>query len=461
VTLIDIVILAYFVALNGTYALFLVLSALELASNSAHRMSEMAHLTMRLDSTPPISLIAPAYNEAEVIADSVRALLALEYPRCEVIVVNDGSKDATLEILKSKFELVEVDMPYRRDVPSQPIRSIYRSRVHPKLVVVDKQNGGKADALNAGINVSRTPLVCCVDADSMLDRRALMHLVEPFIYGDGRVMATGGTVRVINGARVKDGTIRDIEMPRLLIARMQIIEYLRAFLFARLGLNRLGGNLIISGAMGLFRRQVLVEVGGYQVGCIGEDMELIVRIHRRMRELGRPYRIQFVPDPICYTLAPESYEVLGKQRDRWQRGLADSLWRHRRMILNPRYGVVGLFTMPVFVLFELLSPFVELFGYVWTLVAVAQGRVDVVVGVLFFSVAFLLGMLFSFQAMLMDEATFRLYPDFRSRLLLIASAVFENFGYRQFVLYSRAKGLIQFVRGAKSWGDMKRRALGT
>ena len=192
-----------------------------------------------------------------------------------------------------------------------------------------------------------------------------------------------------------------------------------------------------------------VEGGGNQGGWMGEDRGLIGRNDRRMRERGRPCRIQFGPDPICYTLAPESDEVLGKQRDRWQRGLADSLWRHRRMILNPRYGVVGLFTMPVFVLFELLSPFVELFGYVWTLVAVAQGRVDVVVGVLFFVVAFLLGMLFSFQAMLMDEATFKLYPDLRSRLTLIASAVVENFGYRQFVLYSRAKGLVQFVRGAK------------
>ena len=455
----DWVMLGYFVALNGTYAVFMALSSLELASARSSRLSEMHQLTMRLESTPPITVIVPAYNEAAVIVDSVRGLLGLEYPRYEVVVVNDGSTDATLEVLRARFELVEVDVPVRSDVPAQAVRQVFRSRVHSKLWVIDKQNGGKADALNAGINFSRTPLVCCVDADSMLDARALVHLVEPFIYGDGRVLVTGGTVRIINGATVRDGKIRAVSIPRLMIVRLQMLEYLRAFLFARLALNRLGGNLIISGAMGLFQRQTLVEVGGYQVGCIGEDMELIVRIHRHMRRLQRPYRVTFVPEPTCYTLAPESFEVLGKQRDRWQRGLADSLWRHRGMLFNPRYGVVGMVTLPIFFLFELISPVVELLGYLWMILAVVDGRIGAHVGVLFYGVASLLSVLFSMQALVMDETTFAHYPALGARLRILGAALLENLGYRQFVLLSRTRGLLQFVRGGKAWGDMKRRAL--
>ena len=455
----DWVMLGYFVALNGTYAVFMALSSLELASARSSRLSEMHQLTMRLESTPPITVIVPAYNEAAVIVDSVRGLLGLEYPRYEVVVVNDGSTDATLEVLRARFELVEVDVPVRSDVPAQAVRQVFRSRVHSKLWVIDKQNGGKADALNAGINFSRTPLVCCVDADSMLDARVLVHLVEPFIYGDGRVLVTGGTVRIINGATVRDGKIRAVSIPRLMIVRLQMLEYLRAFLFARLALNRLGGNLIISGAMGLFQRQTLVEVGGYQVGCIGEDMELIVRIHRHMRRLQRPYRVTFVPEPTCYTLAPESFEVLGKQRDRWQRGLADSLWRHRGMLFNPRYGVVGMVTLPIFFLFELISPVVELLGYLWMVFAVVEGRIGPHVGVLFYGVASLLSVLFSMQALVMDETTFAHYPALGARLRILGAALLENLGYRQFVLLSRTRGLLQFVRGGKAWGDMKRRAL--
>jgi cellulose synthase/poly-beta-1,6-N-acetylglucosamine synthase-like glycosyltransferase len=244
-----------------------------------------------------------------------------------------------------------------------------------------------------------------------------------------------------------------------MIVRLQMLEYLRAFLFARLALNRLGGNLIISGAMGLFQRQTLVEVGGYQVGCIGEDMELIVRIHRHMRRLRRPYRVTFVPEPTCYTLAPESFEVLGKQRDRWQRGLADSLWRHRGMLFNPRYGVVGMVTLPIFFLFELISPVVELLGYLWMVLAVVDGRIGPHVGVLFYGVASLLSVLFSMQALVMDETTFAHYPAFGARLRILGAALLENLGYRQFVLLSRTRGLLQFVRGGKAWGDMKRRAL--
>ncbi len=454
---VDLFIVLYFIGLNLTYGLYLVLSSMEMASSDALRLTELDHLTLRTDSTPPVSILVPAFNEVRSIVDSVRALLQLEYPRFEIIVINDGSSDDTMAVLTARFDLVKLDRPCRRDLATQAIRHLYRSRIEPRLIVIDKENGGKADALNAGVNVSRAPLLCCVDADSILVRRALLRLVEPFIYGDGSVMATGGTVRLINGSAVKDGSIRKIQLPDSWIARFQIVEYLRAFLFARLGLNRLGGNLIISGAMGLFKRQVLVDIGGYQAASIGEDMELIVRIHRHMRQQKRPYQIRFIPDPVCYTEAPVSLKVLGRQRDRWQRGLADSLWRHRRMILNPRYGIVGLVTIPLYLVFELLAPLVELFGYAWAAVAVAEGRVDFTVAALIFLIAFLLGFLFSLQALIADDLTFRNYPDLRARLWLVASASLENFGYRQVLLLYRTRGLFRFLWGARGWGTMQKK----
>lgn len=454
---VDLAIVAYFLGLNLTYGVYLLLSAVELWRTQAVRMPELDALTLAEESTPPVSIIAPAFNEEETIVHSVRALLQQEYPHFQVIVVNDGSSDRTLDLLRSRFDLAPVDQVFRRDIPSKDIKVIYHSRIDDRLWVVDKENGGKADALNVGLNVCRTPLVCCVDADSLIDRRALLRLVAPFAYGTGHVVAAGGTIRLANGTVVKDGVIRSVDIPRSWLARFQIIEYLRAFLFARLGLNRLGGNLIISGALGLFSREDVVKVGGYRDDTVGEDMELVVRIHRQMRETKTPYEITFIPDPVCYTEAPESVRVLGRQRDRWQRGLMDSLWRHRHMFLNPRYGLIGLVSFPTFVLFELLGPVVELFGYGWFAAAIVTGRVDGAAALLFFVVAFLLGLLLSFQALILDDLSFKPYQGVRSRVLLVVAAALENFGYRQIILFYRFAGMVKHLLGKRSWGTMKRK----
>jgi cellulose synthase/poly-beta-1,6-N-acetylglucosamine synthase-like glycosyltransferase len=408
-------------------------------------------------SAPPITIIAPAFNEQATIVGCARSFLQLEYTNLQVIIVNDGSKDGTLERLKERFELRPVDIVVRQEIPTAQIRAVYQSLQEPRLVVVDKENGGKADALNAGLNLSRTPLVCCADADTVIDRRALLRMVEPFIQDEENVIAAGGTVRLANGCSIKDGIVQSVGLPKSLLARLQVIEYLRAFLFGRMGLNRLGGNLIISGAFGLFQRDAVVAAGGYLTETVGEDMELVVRIHQRMREKKIKYKVIFIPDPVCYTEAPESYGVLKRQRDRWQRGLADAMLMHIRMLFNPAYGKTGMIVFPFFFLFELLGPMIELSGYGWFFYTLAIGEIDSVFAVMFFIVAFLWGFLLSAQSVLLDGLLVDFFSGFRLKMGLLWAALLENFGYRQMTLYFRLIGLIRFVAGVKSWGDMKRK----
>lgn len=454
---IEISILIYFFLMQASNAGLLILSTLELGRARCRRWPELDGILLGQEHTPPIAIIAPAYNEELSIVDSVRAFLHLEYPNFNVVVVNDGSKDRTLACLRERFQLEAVKPVHRRDLPCKTIRAVYRSAIEPRLVVVDKDNGGKADALNAGINVARTPLVCCVDADSLIDRRALLRMVEPFIYDPTQTVAVGGTIRLANGATVRDGCVTALALPASWVARFQIIEYLRAFLFARLGMNRMGGNLIISGALGLFRRDIVVQLGGYKRDTVGEDMELIVRMHRHMRDQKVPYRICYVPDPVCYTEAPEDMKTLGRQRHRWQRGLFDSLARHRTMFLNPRYGPIGLVAFPMFVLFELLAPVLELFGYVYMVCAALVGAVDPLTFGLFLALAWLIGFLMSLQAMALDDLGFNSYRGVAMRAKLILAAALESCGYRQILLWHRLKGMVDFLRGGQVWGDMTRK----
>ena len=288
------------------------------------------------------------------------------------MLVNDGSTDDTVAVLERDFELVPVQPIFQRRVESAAIRAIYRSRLNPNLVLVDKDNGGKADALNAGVNVARGELVCAIDADTIIESDALLRMVRPFLYRDD-VVAAGGTIRAANGSDVVRGRVVAPRAPRRVLPALQAVEYLRAFLTGRLGWNRLGGNLIISGAFGMFRRESMLDASGYEHETVGEDMELVARLRRRAYERGGPGRVDFIPDPVAWTEVPQSLRVLGRQRDRWHRGLADVLWRHRRMLLNPRYGSVGLVAFPYFLGVELLAPVIEALGLVGLGVGLALG----------------------------------------------------------------------------------------
>src|SRR3954468_1676695 len=359
----QIAVLVYFLAVNGWYLVLLVSSLLELRRHMLLITDESRHLLLSSTLSPTISILAPAYNEEASIEISLRALLALQYPNLEVIVISDGSKDRTVQVLTEKFDLVPVKTIYQQKIKTKPVRSLYRSSTYPSLVVVDKENGGKADALNVGLSFARGELVCAMDADTLIEADGLQRMVRPFLYATD-VVATGGTIRVVNGSEVRLGRVAKAAVPTHMLAGVQVVEYLRAFLFGRLGWNRLGGNIIISGAFGLFERESVLNAGGYLHDTVGEDMELVLRLKRLSYERGGPGRIAFVPDPVAWTEVPESTKVLGRQRDRWHRGLADVLWRHRGMMFNPRYGVTGLFVFPYYLFVELLAPVIEVIGLV-------------------------------------------------------------------------------------------------
>ncbi|MFW5967237.1 MAG: glycosyltransferase family 2 protein, partial [Persicimonas sp.] len=423
---VDIFVLFYFLGLNTFYGLLIFFSIFEIARRKAAQMPELDASVLAQASTPPISILAPAYNEAETIVDSVRAFLQLEYPQHQVIVINDGSTDRTLDKLREEFELEPVDLIVRRQLPTEPIRGIYQSRQDGRLLVVDKENGGKADALNVGINTARYPLICCADADTIVTRKALLRMVEPFLYDPQGVVAVGGTVRLANGCKFRHGVLQEVDVPDSWLARFQIVEYLRGFLFGRMGLNRMGGNLIISGAFGLFSREAVVEVGGYETDSVGEDMELVVKLQRHVQNENPPRQVVHISDPIAYTEAPEDIELLSNQRDRWHRGMADAMWRHKAMFLNPKMGPIGTFVFPAYLLFELFGPVIELFGYFWFAAGVTFGFVDVKFALLFLVVAFWLGALMSIQTLVIDNWGFNLFKGAKSRLKLLAAAVFEN-----------------------------------
>lgn len=450
------VVLAYFVALNSVY-LATSLFAFGALRKYARRLKFLdVEDLMAAAGAPPITLIAPAYNEEATCVEATRSLLTLKYPEYDIVVVNDGSTDRTLERLIQAFELAPSARMPLSDLPTAPIRKIYQSRRHPNLWVVDKDNGGKADALNAGINFARTPLFCAMDADSLLEREALTRIVRPFLE-DASTIATGGIIRIVNGCTVKGGEVTEVALPGNLLARFQVLEYLRAFLSGRMGWGALNATLVISGAFGLFRRASVVDAGGFATDTVGEDMELVVRLHRYYREQRRPYRITFVPDPVAWTECPETLRVLGRQRDRWQRGLAQSLVRHARMLGNPAYGRIGLVAFPYFFFLEMLGPLIEVGGYGAFALTVAAGRASGPYVAAFLAVAVVLGMVLSIAAVGLEELTFRRYPRVSDLFRLFGLAALENLGYRQLVTWWRFKGLVSAVRGVKGWGAMERK----
>ena len=406
----------------------------------------------------PTSILVPAYNEEATITSSIRAMLQLKYPEFEVVVINDGSTDGTLARLIEEFELVPFPEAYRIRLKTQPVRTVYRSRAYPNLRVIDKANGGKADALNAGINAARFPLYCGVDADSVLQPDSLQRIVQPFL-DDPTTVACGGTVRIANGCRVSDGFMEKIALPRNPLALLQVVEYLRAFLFGRLGWSPVNALLIISGAFGLFKKETVIAAGGYRTDTVGEDMELVVRIHRQLRKEKRPYRITFVPDPICWTEVPEDLTTLKNQRQRWQHGLAESLTMNFRMMCHPRGGWVSWFAFPFMFLFEFLGPLLEVGGYLFFAIAYLQGWISMEAYLAFMLVAVGLGVLLSTSALLLEELSFHIYPKARHMVVLFAVAIFENFGYRQLNALFRLLGLLRWMFRRKArWGEMQRTA---
>jgi cellulose synthase/poly-beta-1,6-N-acetylglucosamine synthase-like glycosyltransferase len=449
-------ILVYFLLVNGWYMLLLTSAGIEMREYVMLARGRARWRLMGSRVVPSISMLAPAYNEGATVAESVRALLALFYPNLEVVVVNDGSKDDTMQVMVDTFDLSPIHPIYQKRIPSKPVVGVYRSRLYPNLVVIDKANGGKADALNAGLNFATGELVCAIDADTLIEPDSLQRMVRPFLERTD-VVAAGGTIRIANGSIVDGGRVTRARAPRQLLPGCQVVEYLRAFLFGRLGWNRLGGNLIISGAFGLFRRASMLAAGGYEHSTVGEDMELALRLRRIGYEQKGPHVIAFVPDPVAWTEAPETARVLGRQRDRWHRGLADVLWRHRRVMFNPRYGAMGMVVFPYFVIVELMAPVVEAVGLIGLILGIWIGAIDVPFAILFFLMAYGLGSVLTVMTLVMEEASFHRYDSFKDRLILVLWAFVENLGYRQLTVVWRLQGIWKYLRGSKSWGAMERK----
>jgi cellulose synthase/poly-beta-1,6-N-acetylglucosamine synthase-like glycosyltransferase len=456
------VLLVYFLIANTSMLVLIGLATVELVRHRRTAAYTGAGETYRSPLTAPVSILIPAYNEGAGIVAAVQATAALRYPQFEIVVVDDGSTDDTFEALRAAFDLVEVP----RILPDRiayrgAVRSVHVARTAAEtLVVVRKDNGGKPDALNVGINVARHPLVCMVDADSVLDPDALLTVAKPFADDPVRVAATGGVVRVANGCAVVGGRVTEVRMPRSWLTRVQVVEYLRAFLLGRAGWSRVGGLVIISGAFGLFRRDLLIELGGLAEDCIGEDAELVLRLHRHLRARRRPYRIVFVAEPVSWTEAPATLAVLARQRRRWHRGVAEILTKHRRMIGNPRYGRIGLVALPYHLVFELLAPVVELAALVLVPLSLLVGAVDLDFAWRFLLVAYGYGLLVSLTALAVEEVSFHSYRRWRDLPVIVAAAVVENLGYRQLTAYWRWQGALAALRREASvWGVMTRQGV--
>jgi len=455
------VVLAYFALMNVMYLVLLYHAGrATLDRVQRGRMEAIADL-LRSPLAPGVTVIVPAHNEQECIVESVRSLLALRYPRFQVVVVSDGSTDETVARLERDFALEAFPRVYVPGIPTAPVRRVLRSREESRLLVAEKMNGGKADALNCGINLADEELVCAIDADAILDADALLLSCRPFVEHPDEVIGTGGIVRLANGCRIEQGRVEEVALPRSRLAAIQVVEYLRAFLTARAGWSRVNALLIVSGAFGVFRRDLVRQVGGYRVDTVGEDGELVVRLHRAMRDAGRRYRITFVPDPVCWTEAPESLAVLRRQRNRWQRGLAEILWFHRGMVGRGRYGLVGLVALPATIAFELLGPVVELTGIGAVAAGWYLGLLSVRFLVAFMLVSVVFGMFLSVTALALEEASLRRYPKLSQLAGLVMYSLLEQVGYRQLTAVWRLRALTQALRSKHRghWGAMDRRGL--
>ena len=455
----DQVVIWYFLFLNTSYAILLLLSIPELWRHWRLAADEHLQRLLATEALPPLSLLVPAHNEEVTISSSLLSFLTLEYPHLEVVVVNDGSKDRTMEVLLREFDLYQVPPAFAVAVPTQPVRAYYRSRRHSRLLVIDKENGGKADALNAAMNAARHPFVVAVDADTVIEPDALLRLARPFLLSSN-VAAVGGTIRVANNCTIEYGRVTDARIDPRWIPGCQVVEYLRAFLFGRMGWNLLGGNLVISGAFGLFRKEYLRAIGGYRTGNVTEDMDLVVRLHRYLREQKIDAQLPFIPDPVAWTEVPATTRVLGRQRERWHRGLIATLWEHRVMLFNPRYGRIGMLAMPFYVFGEMLAPAIELIGWLTLVLGLLVGVLDVQFALLFLGVAIGYGILLSLWAIVLEELSFRRYRRRGDFWRLLGFALIEGLGYRQLTLVFRLQGYWRFFRGVESWGRMTREGIG-
>lgn len=407
---------------------------------------------------PAISILAPAFNEGLNIVENVRSLLTINYPSFEIVIINDGSSDNSMQLLIDAYELEKRDILFHDFIPSKKIKGIYKSnnKAFKSLTLIDKENGGKADALNTGINVCRNSVICCIDVDCILENDAMLKLIKPFLNNGNKVIASGGVIRVANSCVIEDGRLIEVKLPKSFVARVQVLEYFRAFLMGRMAWSRIDGLLLISGAFGMFDKQTVIEAGGYNTETVGEDMELLVRMRRMMQERNVPYTVGFVPDPLCWTEVPQTWKILQRQRNRWTRGTAETLWIHKKMMFNPKYKILGMLSTPFWFFFEWLAPLIEFVGVLFFLFLLALGQINWQVFLTFFLAVYSFAILFSVTALFFEEYSFQQYKKPSYILRLIGTAMLEPLIYHPVIMWSAVMGNLDLLRGRKSWGVMTR-----
>ncbi|HYL86980.1 MAG TPA: glycosyltransferase [Candidatus Angelobacter sp.] len=450
----------YYLASNLAYMTMLIIALKTSAMHQRRLESHRLHWIKESPLAPPITILAPAHNEEASIRVAVRNLLELDYLQLEVIIINDGSEDRTLEELRDEFRLRPVRAVYVPEAKSAPVRGLYRSDADSRLVVIDKEAGGsKADAVNAGLNAATSPYVCVVDSDSLLERDALLRIMVPILADPKRVVAVGGIIRVLNGSEIQGGQLQRVRLPRKSIEVIQVIEYLRAFLIGREAWAQGNMLMIISGAFGLFRTDLVRAVGGYRSRAIGEDFDLVARLHRHMLAKQADYEIRFVPDPMCWTEVPSDLKSLGRQRARWQKGLLDVLWPNRDMLFRPRYGRIGFLALPYLWLFELLAPVIEIVGIATIILAACLGVLSREFFLQFLIFGYAFATVISIGSVLQEEITYKRYNDWKDVARLVSYCFLEHFPYRQLHMIWRLRGLWEYLRGDLVWKPMKRKGL--
>ncbi len=408
---------------------------------------------------PSVSLLVPAYNEELTIIENVYCLMTLNYPNYEVIVINDGSSDETLSVLISEFKLEKMSNPeIRGTIETNDMRGIYHNPDYPQLFIIDKVNGGKADSLNAGINFSHYPLISSIDADSLLEKDALIRMARMYMENPEEMVAIGGDVRIANGCLIENGAVKKVSLPRKIWPMFQSIEYLKAFLGGRIGWSHINGLVIVSGAFGLFRKDYVIAVGGYRGGYPGEDMNIIIKLHRYMLSHKLPYKVAFCPEAVCWTQAPDSYKIISNQRMRWGRGNLKNMIENRGMLFNPKYKVMGMITMPYNVLFETFNPYFRITGLLaligYTLLDMTHWRILLT----FFLLNFLSGYLLSVGAIILEEIAFRRFKKLSDLWKMLLFSALKFAGYHQLGVIWRVQGHIQYLRKNNSWGAMTRQS---
>lgn len=446
----------YTLILSVIYIMQLIVSYFSIRNSNKRKLASDFEQYMDSDNLLPVSVLVPAYNEQENIVKNIKWLLDMDYPEYEVIVVNDGSTDHTHDNVLAGFGLKKIDHSVKISLKTKELRGIYYNPQYPRLLYVDKENGGKSDALNAGINASQYPLFVCLDADSMVERDAVLKLSTEFLK-DTHTVVAGGFVRISNGSVIEDGKFKRFNLPDLTVERFQIVEYFRAFLSGRVSWSSSNTLLIVSGAFGVFNKSVVIDAGGYKTNTIGEDMEIVVRIHRHLRNKKQKYKITFSEDAICWTQGPMSLHDLRSQRRRWQIGLMDTLLAHKGMIFRPRYGLLAFVALPYAWLFELLGAAVETLGYFIIPLSLFFGELSLFFFVLYLTLATLLGILLSFGGLILEQTTNKGCMSVRQAMQLTLYAVLENFGYRQYITLCRMEGMLRYRRLKNTWGKVKRK----